>query len=117
RHWSLAIANTVSNKHIPFPPPSVIDRIGCVPCGPPLILVNGRIHVAIETEATSISRPWDGRNNVRTVGIQPYFTRLKSFARKPLEYVVRHGTFTAGRAVNVREIERDLHKFIGIDFF
>src|SRR5207237_1598136 len=66
-HRALVVADAVAHQDVALAPRGVEDGIGGPTGRPPLVLVDRRVHVAVEDEALAAAGAGQGADHVRTV--------------------------------------------------
>src|SRR5262249_31482102 len=116
RHRALAVAHAVADQYVALAPAGVEDRVGGVSRRPPLVLVDRGVEMAVEAQAAPAAGARQGREDVRSIGIETDLARFESLTRQPIIDIFCRRTLAAGGAVEIGEIERHFDELVSIDF-
>src|ERR1700733_262400 len=114
-HRPLVVDDSIAYQHVVFTPGAVKDRVAGVSRRPPLLVVDGGIHVTVETEAAAVAGAWKRRQYVGAIRIQTDLPRIEALAVKPVLHIVGDRSLASGRAIDIAEVERDLDEFVPIN--
>src|SRR5262249_28183909 len=101
----LVVADPVAHQHVALAPGRVEHTIGRAAGRPPLVLVDGGVHVAVEDEAPAVAGAGQDAEQVRAVGHEGDLAGREALAAQPLVDVVGHRPLLSGGAVDVGEVE------------
>jgi hypothetical protein len=114
-HRALVVADAVTHEHVALTPRRMEDRVGRAPRRPPLVPMDGRVHVAVEDEALAVTGARERADHVRAIGQERDLLRREALAGEPVVHVRADRSLAPRWAVDVSEVESDLDQLVDVD--